>query len=155
MIAPQMPGRRPVRQAILDDQADRHGHDPVCVMAFRQSEVVHVSVEVQVAPRTAMLGVRDVNVARPSRDGVPEIVQRPLRAPEPIGIPPATRALPPPVIAASPDDPGLGQVFDTSDAFGCIGNVLTRLWHGDVHPAARLPLRSSPIAGQKVKQETL
>ena len=149
MVAPQMPGRRPVRQAVLDDQADRQGHHAARVVALGHREVVHVGVEVRIAPRTAVLGVRDVKIAGLLRDRVPQVVQRPLHASEPIGIPPATRTPPAPVIPASSDDPGLWEVFDPSDPFGCIGNVLTGLWHGDVPPVARLPRRSSPIARQK------
>ena len=78
-----------------------------------------------------MLGVRKMNVAGASRGGVAQIVQGPLHAPEPIGSMATARTGPLPVVATSPDDLRLGQVFNGRDTFAGIGNIFTWFWHGD------------------------
>ena len=49
VVAPEVPRRRPIRQAIFDDQTHREGDDTVGVVATRRSEVREVGAEIQAA----------------------------------------------------------------------------------------------------------
>jgi hypothetical protein len=125
-----MPGSGSVGQVVLDDKPHRQGDHTVRVMAFRQSEIVHVGVEVDVAPGTAMLRVRDEQIAGSAADSVSQIVQRPNDNPKPIGSVAAQRTRLTLVVAAALDDLRLWEVFNTGDAFGRIREVLSRFGHG-------------------------
>ena len=126
-----MPGGHPVRKAVFDDQADGQGHHPVRVVGLRQAQIVHVGIEIDIALGTAMLRVRDVNIARAPGERRSQIMERPLGAPEPIAPPPAPRTAAPAVIAAPSDGLRLGKIFNTRDAFRAVRNVLARLRHDD------------------------
>jgi len=146
-----MPRGRPVRQAVLDDQADGQGHDTARVVALRQGQVVHVRVEIEVALGTAMLRVGDANIAGAAGGRVSQIMERPADGAQPIGPVSALRAGPAPVIAAAPDDLRLRQILNTRDAFRAVGNVRARLRHGDAlqKPSGLWNLRLSAAQSQE------
>jgi protein involved in polysaccharide export with SLBB domain len=75
MIAPQVPGGCPVRQAVFDDEADGQGDDPVRVVAARRGEVRQVSAEVQPAAGAAVPGVGHVQVAGPVVEQAADVMQ--------------------------------------------------------------------------------
>ena len=131
MIAPQMPGGRPIRQSVLHDKPHRQSHNRVGVVAFRQSEIGHVGVEVNIALDATMLRICDAKIARPPGERISKIVQRSLDAPKPIGAAATLRTATPLVITAPPDNLWFRKVFNTSDPFARIGDVFTGLWHDD------------------------
>ena len=77
-----------------------------------------------------MDGVRKMDVARTARDQVPHVMQHALCATMPIGAMLASRTRLPTEIAAPFDDLRLGQVLSVRDAFGGVGQILSRSWHG-------------------------
>ena len=77
MIPPEMPTRRPVRQAVLDDQADRRLLHAMGVVALGQGQVGHVGIEAPAAVGAAVLGVGDHEVDRPAGADVAQVMQDP------------------------------------------------------------------------------
>jgi hypothetical protein len=75
MIAPQVPTGRLIRQAVLDHEANRNGDDAMGIVGFGQSVVGGVRVEELLALGALMLRVDEVNVVRPTRHQVAEVVQ--------------------------------------------------------------------------------
>jgi len=100
-------------------------------MRLGQGEVVHVGVEIDVAPGTTMLRVRDMHITGAFGDGVSKIMQCALDGAKPVCAATALRAGSALVIAAAPDFLGLGKVFNASDSFGRVGQVLSWFGHGD------------------------
>ena len=93
VIAPEVPTRRPVRQAVLGNQADGRLLHAVGVMAFRQGQVGHVGVEAPAAVGAAMLGVGDHDVDRPAGAGIAQVMEGPPTLVTARGRAAATRAL--------------------------------------------------------------
>jgi hypothetical protein len=75
VVAPEMPGGGPVRYPILGHQAHGQGDHPMGVVASRGGQVGQVGGEASAAAVTAMLGVDDMQVERPTRAQVAEVVQ--------------------------------------------------------------------------------
>jgi hypothetical protein len=75
VVAPEMPGCRPVRYPVLGDQADGQRDNPMGVVASRRGEVGQVGGEASPAAVTAVLGVDDAQVERPTTAQVAEVVQ--------------------------------------------------------------------------------
>src|SRR5438552_18044485 len=75
MIAPQMPTCRLIRQAVLHDESHGQRNNAMGVVGLGQRVVGHVRVEILAAMGTAMLRVKDVDVARPPSNQVPNVVK--------------------------------------------------------------------------------
>jgi hypothetical protein len=125
-----MPTGRLIGKAVFDHQTDRQSHNAVGVMALRQSHVRHFGVEVDVALGAVMDRIRKMDIVRPARGQVAEIVQHPLRATMPIRTVFALRTQLSAEIPTALDDLWLGQVLDTRDAFGGIAHVFAWSRHG-------------------------
>jgi hypothetical protein len=78
VIAPEVPARRPVRQAVLDDQAAGRLLRPMGAVALRQGQVGPVGVEAPAAVGTTVLGVGDHDVDRPAGADIPQVMERRL-----------------------------------------------------------------------------
>ena len=130
MIPPEAPAGGLIRQAVLDDQADRRGDDPFGVVAAGRGQVGAVGVEVPAALRAEVLGVGQDQVAGPPGDEIAEVVEGALEDPVAVGAVAATRAGPPPEVAAAFAELGLGQVLDAGDALGGVGQIFSGSGHG-------------------------
>jgi len=88
-------------------------------MAFRQRQIVHICVEVMVALRTAVLRIRENDIAWSASQRVSQIVQSARNRSKPVGTALAQRTGPPFVVAAASDKFGLRQILNTCDSL-CI-----------------------------------
>ena len=103
VIAPQVPTGRLIRQAVLHHQPHGQGDDAVGVVALGQGQVRHVGVEVGVALGAVVLRVGELDVARPLKHQVAQVVQRPLDGPTAIATPTARRTWSPQIVATALD----------------------------------------------------
>jgi hypothetical protein len=108
MVSPKMPGGCSVRETILDDQSHGCGDHTVGVTASHPGEVGHVNVEVLLAAGAEMLREPEVQIHRPFRSRVAQIVQDSLLALVAIGAPVTVWTWPALVVAATRDDLWLG-----------------------------------------------
>jgi hypothetical protein len=131
MIPPEAPAGGLIGQAVLDDEADGRGDDPCGVMAAGVGQVAAVGVEVLAAGGAVVLGVGQDDVARPPGGEVAEVVEGAPEDAVAVGAVAATRAGPPPEIAAALAGLGLGQILDAGDPFGGVGQVFSGSWQGD------------------------
>jgi hypothetical protein len=154
MVPPQVPRRRTVRQAILHHQPNGGVDHPVGVVALGQGHVIHVGVEVRVALRAAMLGVREVNLARASGDRVSKIVELPRDGAEAVGIAAALGTRATPVVAASLDHLGRRQILNPRDPFRDIRHILAWASHDELLPKFVLG-KSSANAGQDPQENSV
>jgi len=108
-------------------------------MTFRQSEVVHIRVEIGVAFGATMLRVVDEDIAGSSCERVAEVVEDSGNRSESVSVFSALGARPAPVVSAPSDDLRLGKILNTSDSLGFIGYVFSGFRHVDVLRQRVLP----------------
>jgi hypothetical protein len=142
MVPPEMPGGSSVGQSVLDDEAHSQGDDPMRVATTDGSEVGHVGVKVEPTALAAVLGVHQMDIARPVareaadvvKDAMPEIVT--------IAAAPAARAGPSAVVAGAPFDTRRREILDPSDPLSAIRDIIS--W-SHVRPSGnRVGLPESP-----------
>jgi hypothetical protein len=122
----------------------------VRVVTLGWGHVVHVGVEIRVASEAMMLRVGDVNIARPARNGIAQIVKPANHRPQAMGTPFALRTEPPLVVATLPPDVGLGQILDPRNPFRLIPDVPSWSGHGHIlHESASLELSAKPTTNQE------
>jgi hypothetical protein len=85
VVAPQVPTRWAVGQAILDHEPHRQIHHAMGVLTARWGEIGEVRVKVLTTLRTVMLGIGDHEISRTPQVEIPQVVQRPLVLLVPIG----------------------------------------------------------------------
>ena len=132
MIAPEAPAGGLVGQAVLDDEADGRGHDPLGVVAAGRGQVGTVGVEVLAALRAEVLGVGQDEVAGATGDEVTKVVEGALEDPVPVGAVATPGAGPSPEVSAAVAGFRLGQILDAGDALGGVGQVFSGSWHGAI-----------------------
>jgi len=124
MVAPEVPAGDAVGQRVLDDQAHGQPLDPAGVQALGRGEVSQIGGEATVAAATAMPGEGNEEVAGSLGASIGEVVEAAcvqcVSASPPATAWAATRG----VVAGAPCEPRLGQVFDTSDTFGDVRDIL-------------------------------
>jgi hypothetical protein len=124
-----MPTGNLVGQAIFSDEADGPLLDTAGVAAVRQSQVGESGGKATATAGAAMARERDHQVNRTVGPSITEVVE-PTRAHGiAAGAVATARARPRWPVAAAPLDPQLGQVFDTQDALGDVGDILTWTSH--------------------------
>src|SRR5256885_7874424 len=138
MVAPQVPTRWAVGQAILDHEPHGQVHHAVGVLTAGWCEIGEVRVEVLVTFRTVMLRIRDDKITRTPHVEIAQIVQRPMGLLVPIGRVTTTRTRLPNVVATIRDDLGLRQVCGHRDPFARVGSVFTWTEHRVALLAQRL-----------------
>jgi hypothetical protein len=132
VIAPEAPAGGLIREAVLDDQADRRGDNPFGVVAAGGGQVGAVGVEVPAALGTVVLGVGQGEVAGAPGDEIAEVMEGAPEDPVTVGAMATAGAGPPPVVAATLADLGLGQILDAGDALGGVGQIFSGAGHGVV-----------------------
>jgi hypothetical protein len=139
MVAPETPTGGAIRQAVLDDQANRSVNDASRVVTTRRSKVGHVGIEILAAAEAIVLRVKHDQVAWPLGERVAEVVENAARQTIAIGTMAATRAETPAVVAAPEADVGLGQVVNARDPLGGIGSIFAGPWHDETPGRKILP----------------
>ena len=75
MVAPQMPTRGPIGEAVLNDQSHGGPLDPQGVMGLGQGQVGRVGKEASPARRTTMFGLPEDEVDGTTVAGIAEVVK--------------------------------------------------------------------------------
>jgi hypothetical protein len=117
----------------------------VRVVALGQGQIFHVGVEVEAASQTVMLGIGDLDVPRPTGDGITQVVQPANDRAQAISTSPTLRASP--TREAAPTLPHLrfGQILNTRNSFGHIANIPSWPSHGDIlHESLELSAEAAP-----------
>jgi hypothetical protein len=123
-----MPGGRPVGYPILRHQAYGQRDDSVGVVAPRRGQVRQVGREAAPAAVTAVLGVDDTQVEWPATAQVTEVVQGAPAQVIAIGGPSTAGAATAAEVARAALHSWRWEILHTGDAFGRVGEILTR-WH--------------------------
>src|SRR6266568_4823235 len=129
MVAPEVPACRAVGQAIFDHQPYRQINHAVGVLTAGWRQGREVGAKVLATLRTVMLGIDHKQITRTPQVEIPQIMERPMRLPVPIGRVTTTRARLPEVVATVGDDLGLWQVCGCGDPGAWVGSVLTWTEH--------------------------
>jgi hypothetical protein len=101
-------------------------------MTARESQIGHVSVEIMAAAGAVMLRIGEEEIVGPSRHKISHVVQKTGDAPQSVGSSAAPRAGTAFVVVAAVADGGFGQILNTSDSFGNVGQIFTGCGHGTV-----------------------
>src|SRR5262245_54604124 len=129
MVAPEVPARRAVGQAVLDHEPHRQIDHPVGILTARRGQIREVGAKVLATLRTVMLGIGHKQITRTPHIEIPQIMQCPMRLLVPIGRVTTTRARLPDVVATIGDNLGLGQVCGCGDPGAWVGAVLSWTEH--------------------------
>src|SRR5215470_4124968 len=125
VVAPEVPTRGPVGQAVFDHQPDRQINHAVGVLTAGWRQIREVGAQVLATLRTVMLGIGHKQIPRTPEVQIPQIMQCPLRLLIPIGRVTTTRARLPDVVATVGDNLGLWEVCGCCDPGAWVGSVLT------------------------------
>ena len=85
VVAPEVPTRWPVGQAVFDHQPDRQINHAVRVLTAGWRQIGEVRAKVLATLRTVMLRIGDHEITRTPHIEVAQVVQRPLKLLVPIG----------------------------------------------------------------------
>jgi hypothetical protein len=129
VVAPQVPTRRAVGQAVFHYDSHRQIDYPVGIMTARWRQIREVGVKVLATLRTIMLGIRDDQITRTPQVEIAQVVQRPMRLLVSISRVSTARTRMPDVVATVGDDLGRRQVGGRRDPFARVGSVLTWTEH--------------------------
>src|SRR5215510_1583109 len=132
VVAPEMPTRGPVGQAVFDHQPHRQINHAVGVLTAGWCEIGEVRIEVLATLGAVMLRIGDHEISRTPQVEITQVVDGSMRLLVPIGHMPTTRTHVPLVITAVGNNLWLGQVGSGSNAFAGIGSIRTRTEHGCV-----------------------
>ena len=124
-----MPTGGLVGQTIFGDQTDAPLLDSTGVLAVRQSQIGHITGEATATVEAAMAGERDHQIDGLVGPSITEIVEGTTTRAIATSAVATTRAKPCWPVATVPLKARLGKVFDTSDAFGDIKDILTWTSH--------------------------
>src|SRR4029434_3072509 len=129
VVAPEVPTRWPVGQAVFDHELHGEVYHAVGVLTAGRCQIGEVRTKVLATLRTVMLGIGHQQIARTPQVEIPQVMECPLRLLVPIGRVTTTRARLPEVVATVRDDLGLGQVCGCGDPDAWVGAVLTWTEH--------------------------
>jgi hypothetical protein len=134
MVAPEVPAGPLIGQAVLDHEPNGRGHNTMGVAGLGRSQVGHVGREIAAAPGTVMLGVGDLEVAGPARQGVAQIMQSAGEDPVPGARLAALRTGPMLVVSTAPDQLRGREHLGIGDAQSGVRRVDSRTKHDRVLP---------------------
>src|SRR5689334_132602 len=124
VVAPEVPTRGPVGQAVFDHQPHGEVYHAVGVLTAGWCQIGEVRTKVLATLRTVMLGIGHQQIPRTPHVEIPQIMQRPMRLLVPIGRVTTTRARVPDGVAIVGDNLGLWQVCGGGDPGAGVGAVL-------------------------------
>jgi hypothetical protein len=129
MVAPEVPTGVAVGQAIFGDQTDGSLLEPTGVETIRQGQVGEVTGEAMATAEAAMAGECDKQIDGTVGPCITEVMEGTGTHSVAASAVATARAGACWPVATVPLDAWLGEVFDTSDALGDIGYVLTGTTH--------------------------
>jgi len=129
MIAPQVPTGNLVGQAIFSDQADSSLLNTAGISAVGQGQIGEIDGKATATAEAAMARESDDQVNRAVGPSITEVVEGTRAQRIAAGALTTARAAPCGPVAAAPLDPRSGQVFNTRNALGDVGDILTRTSH--------------------------
>src|SRR5215510_15281506 len=138
VVAPEVPTRWPVGQAVLDHEPYRLINHAMRVLTARWPQIGEVRAKVLAALGAVMLRVRDHEITRTPQVEIPQVVQCPLELLVPIGLVTTMRTRLSRVDAPVRDDLWRWQVCNCGYPFGGIGSIRPRTDHGCVLRARML-----------------
>jgi len=131
VVPPQVPGRRAVGHAVLDDQPDGQLLDSAGVVALGFGQVGQVGTEARPTHPAAVPGVAQVDLDRAAGVEVAEVEKvADIRIVPGCRLVAAPRAGASAIHAATVDDSWGWKIFRPGDPFGGVRNVGTRSDHG-------------------------
>src|SRR5512144_3157770 len=110
VVAPEVPTRGPIGQAVLDHQPYRQIHHAVSILTAGWRQIREVGAKVLATLRTVMLGIRDEQITRTPHVEIAQIVERSMRLLVPIGRVPTARTRLPAAVTTICDHLRLEQV---------------------------------------------
>src|SRR5215813_12051271 len=132
VVSPEVPTRRPVGQAVFDDEPHGEVYHAVGVLTAGWRQIREVGVKVLATLRTVVLRIGNDEIAWTPEVEIAQIVQPPLVLLVSIGLVPTPRTRLACVGATGRDDLWWGQVGNRGNPFGGIGSIHTRTDHGCV-----------------------
>src|SRR5262252_9721596 len=132
VVAPEVPARWPVGQAVFDHQPYRQINHAVGVLSAGWRQIREVGVKVLATLRTVVLRIGNDEIAWTPEVEIAQIVQPPLVLFVSIGLVSTPRTRLARVGATGRDDLWWGQVCNRGHPFGGIGSIHTRTDHGCV-----------------------
>src|SRR5437763_5996074 len=129
VVPPEVPTRRAVGHAVLDDEPYRQSNHTVSVLTARGCQIGEVRVKVLATLRTVVLRIRDHEITRTPQVKIAQVVQRPLGLLVPIGRVTTAWTPLPLVIATTGDELWRGQVCNRGHPFGGIRPISTWTKH--------------------------
>src|SRR5215475_8308671 len=130
VVAPEVPTRGSVGQAVFDYQPYRQIHHAVRVLSAGWRQIREVRVKVLATLRTVMLRIRDDKIPRTPEVEIAQVVERPLVLLVPISLVPTPRTHLARVGATGRDDLWRWQVGNGGHPFGGIGSIRPWTEHG-------------------------
>src|SRR6266702_4377787 len=132
VVAPQVPTRWAVGQAVLNHQPHRQIDHAMGVVTARWGQIGQVRIKVLATLGAVMLRIGDHESTRTPQVEIAQVVRRPMGLLVSIGHMTTTRTRVPFVIAAVGNNLWLGQVGSGGNPFAGIGSIRTRTEHGFV-----------------------
>jgi hypothetical protein len=129
MVAPQVPTRWAIGQAVLDHESHRQINHAVGIVTARWRQLREVGVEVLMTFRTVVLRIGDPQVTGAPGVEIAEIMQRALLALVAIGLMSTTRTGVVCGVATAVKNLWLGESLRACNAFRGIGPVDAGSWH--------------------------
>jgi hypothetical protein len=129
VIAPQVPTGDLVGQAVFGDETDGPLLDPAGIVAVGQGQVGNVTGEAAATAEAAMAGESDNQINGAVGPSITEVMEGTGSDSIAAGAVATARAGSRRPVATTPLQTRLGEVFDTSDALGDIGYILTWITH--------------------------
>ena len=129
MVAPEVPTRGPVGQAVFDHQPYRQIHHAVRVLSAGWRQIREVRVKVLATLRTVVLRIGDDEIAWTPEVEIPQVGQGPLVLLVPLGLVTTTRTRLARVGATGRDDLWRWPVGNRGTPLGGIGAIRPRTEH--------------------------
>jgi hypothetical protein len=124
VVTPEVPGSRPVGQAVLDDQTDSPLLDTASVQTLGQGQVRQINGETAAAAGAAMAGEGNNHIDRLLGPRVTKIMQGPTGHGVTTCTTATARAGPRRVVSAAPLDPRFREIFNAGDPLRHFRNIL-------------------------------
>src|SRR5437868_8266191 len=129
VVTPEVPTGVAVGQAIFDDKTDGPLLDAARVQAVGQSQVGDIAGEAAATAEAAMARESDNQINGSVGPSIPEVMEGTRAHGKAAGAVTTARAGSRRPVATAPLDARPGQVFDTGDPLGNIGDILSRTSH--------------------------
>src|SRR3954468_179932 len=138
VVAPEVPTGGLIGEAVLDDQSDGQGHDPMGVAGPGRGQVGQVGGKEAAAPGAVVLRVGEPDVAGPPGHWIAQVMQGAGEDPVPRAGLTTERTGPMLVVVTARDEFRAWEHLRIRDAQGGVGRVASRTTHDNALPSQRL-----------------